>query len=54
MSGTDVMPSGKYAGIPIKELESTYIVFSLENHKLVDELRQALLDELFKRFFNKK
>ena len=47
-----VMPAGKFAGKPLTELESTYIVFTLEKTNLVGELKQALEDELYKRFFS--
>lgn len=52
MAKVEVMPSGKYAGTPISELESTYIVYSLEKTKMVKDLRSAMLDELYKRFFS--
>lgn len=53
MAKVEVMASGKYAGTKISELESTYIVYQLEKAKMVDDLRDALLDELHKRFFQK-
>ena len=52
MSDTEItMPLGKYAGQPLKELESTYIVFTLDNTKLVPKLKKALLEELYNRYF---
>ena len=51
MEKVEIMPSGKYAGVKISELESTYIVYSLEKTNMVDDLREAMLDELYKRFF---
>ena len=51
MPKVEVMPSGKYAGDKISELESTYIVYTLEKTRMVSDLRSALLDELYNRFF---
>lgn len=51
MAKVEVMASGKYAGTKISELESTYIVYSLEKTNMVEDLRTALLEELYKRFF---
>jgi uncharacterized protein (DUF3820 family) len=51
-----VFPFGKYKGVALTELPSTYIVFALETFKLPDELhmelRQILLGRLkvFSRF----
>jgi uncharacterized protein (DUF3820 family) len=53
MSNT-VMPSGKFAGTPISDLESTYIVYSLEKNSPIGALKEAMLKELHKRFFEAK
>jgi len=45
------MPSGKFAGQPLTELPSTYIVYSLENTNMVEALKRVLLIELHDRFF---
>ncbi len=43
----DKMPYGKYAGVPLKELDSTYIVFKLlETENISLELFEALKYEL--------
>lgn len=51
MANVEIMPSGKYAGTKISDLESTYLVYQLEKAKMVEDLREAMLDELYNRFF---
>ena len=46
-----VMPLGKFAGKHPSELPSTYIVHALENTNMMDEIKDALLNELHIRFF---
>ncbi len=44
------MPFGKYAGKPIKELETTYIAHALEKFALPHGIVCEMLLELFTRF----
>lgn len=46
----EVFPFGKYKGVKLKELPSTYIVLALEKFELPDELYGELKMILFGRF----
>ena len=42
----EVFPFGKYKGVLLTELQSTYIVYALEEFALPDELKNDLLSVL--------
>ena len=44
------MPWGKHRDIPIKQIESSYLVWALENANLQPSLAQAITAELRSRF----
>jgi uncharacterized protein (DUF3820 family) len=46
----EVFPFGKYKGIKLKELPSTYIVFALEQFELPNEMNSELGRILLGRF----
>jgi hypothetical protein len=46
----EVFPFGKYKGVKLTELPSTYIVLSLEKFELPDELQDELSKILLGRF----
>jgi hypothetical protein len=46
----EVFPFGKYKGVKLKELPSTYIVLALEQFSLPDELQSELFRILLGRF----
>lgn len=45
-------PFGKFKGVDIREIESTYLVYALENFSLPDELSSAILYEISARLGN--
>lgn len=46
-----VFPFGKYKGVELRELPTTYVAFALEKFELPDELRWELFSILFGRFY---
>ena len=46
----EVFPFGKYKGVKLKELPSTYIVFALEQFELPNEMNSELGRILLGRF----
>lgn len=46
-----VFPFGKYKGVKLRELPSTYIVFALETFELPHELRTEMYRILLGRFY---
>ena len=46
----EVFPFGKYKGVKLKELPSTYIVFALEQFELPNEMNSELGRTLLGRF----
>ena len=44
-----VFPFGKYKGVELKELPTTYVAFALEKFELPEELREELLSIIYGR-----
>jgi len=40
----DVMPFGKYTGVPLNEIETAYFVFLVENYTITPALKTKILD----------
>lgn len=44
------MPFGKFKGTPIEDIDSSYIVYCLENFNLTPFVKQEMTNELIGRF----